>query len=384
MSANMPPVHPETFAAQAGGDIEPETGGIVQPLHLSTTYIRDPDNAYRKGFIYGRPDNLTVQQAETVLTHLEGGAASLLSGSGMTAATCAFLALERPAHIVAPEVMYWGLKLWLASDAKSHSLDVTFVDTSSIANIAAAIQPGRTKMIWLETPSNPLWSLADIEAIANLAKDHGLLLGVDSTVATPVLTQPLALGADVVMHAATKYLNGHSDVVAGSLTFARKDTYFERAERLRRMQGGILGPFEAMLLMRGMRTLHLRVAHQSRAAMAIAKHFAADPRIAGVLYPGLETHPGHALAAKQMRGGYSGMLSVRVKAGTDAAVRAAAHVKIWKRATSLGGVESLIEHRASVEGAGSPCPPDLLRLSVGLEHVDDLIADLDSALGANA
>ena len=280
--------------------------------------------------------------------------------------------------------MYWGLKLWLASDAKSHSLDVTFVDTSSIANIAAAIQPGRTKMIWLETPSNPLWSLADIEAIANLAKDHGLLLGVDSTVATPVLTQPLALGADVVMHAATKYLNGHSDVVAGSLTFARKDTYFERAERLRRMQGGILGPFEAMLLMRGMRTLHLRVAHQSRAAMAIAKHFAADPRISGVLYPGLETHPGHALAAKQMRGGYSGMLSVRVKAGTDAAVRTAAHVKIWKRATSLGGVESLIEHRASIEGAGSPCPPDLLRLSVGLEHVDDLIADLDSALGANA
>ena len=384
MSAKLPPVHPETFAAQAGGDIEPETGAIVPPLHMSTTYIRDPDNAYRKSYIYGRPDNLTVRQAEAVLTHLEGGAATLLSGSGMTAATCAFLALERPAHIVAPDVMYWGLKLWLATDAKSHGLDVTFVDTSKIEAVEAAMQPGRTKMIWLETPSNPLWSLADIAAAATLAKMHRALLGVDSTVATPVLCQPLALGADVVMHAATKYLNGHSDVIAGSLTFAQKDTYFERAERLRRMQGGILGPFEAMLLMRGMRTLHLRVAHQSRTAMAVARHFAADPRIAQVLYPGLETHPGHVVAAKQMRGGYSGMLSVRVKAGADAAIRTAAHVKVWKRATSLGGVESLIEHRASIEGSDSLCPPDLLRLSVGLEHVDDLIADLDQALGANA
>ena len=384
MTDKLPPVHPETFAAQAGGDIDADTGAIVPPLHMATTYIRDPENTYSKGFIYGRPDNLTIRQAEAVLTRLEGGAATLLSGSGMTAATCAFLALERPAHIVAPDVMYWGLKLWLREDAKSHGLDVTFVDTSRTENIAAAIQPGRTKMIWLETPSNPLWSLADIAAAAALAKAHGLILGVDSTVATPVLSQPLKLGADVVMHAATKYLNGHSDVVAGSLTFARKDAYFDRAERLRRMLGGILGPFEAMLLMRGMRTLHIRVAHQSRSAMTVAKHFAADPRIAEVLYPGLEVHPGHAIAARQMHGGYSGMLSIRVKAGTAAAIKTAAHVKIWKRATSLGGVESLIEHRASIEGAGSPCPPDLLRLSVGLEHVDDLIADLDQALGTNA
>ena len=277
-----------------------------------------------------------------------------------------------------------GLKLWLHEDAKSHGLDVTFVDTSRIENIAAAIQPGRTKMIWLETPANPLWTLSDIAAASALAKANGAILGVDSTVATPVLSQPLKLGADVVMHAATKYLNGHSDVVAGSLTFARMDAYFERAERLRKMLGGILGPFEAMLLIRGMRTLHLRVAHQSRAAMSVAKHFAADPRVAEVLYPGLPSHPNHDIAVKQMHGGFSGMLSVRVKAGTDAAIRTAAQVKIWKRATSLGGVESLIEHRASVEGAGSPCPPDLLRLSVGLEHVDDLIADLDQALGTNA
>ncbi len=383
MTDKLPPVHAETFAAQAGGDVDAETGAIVPPLHMATTYIRDADNAYSKGYVYGRPDNLTVRQAEAVLTRLEGGAATLLSGSGMTSATCAFLALERPAHVIAPEVMYWALKLWLREDAKSHGLDVTFVDASRIENIAAAIKPGITKMIWLETPANPLWTLSDIAAAAGLARQHGALLAVDSTVATPVLSQPLALGADVVMHAATKYLNGHSDVVAGSLTFARRDDYFGRAERVRRMLGGILGPFEAMLLMRGMRTLHVRVAHQSRAAMAVAKHFAADPRIVEVLYPGLQTHAGHAIAARQMRGGYSGMLSVRVKAGTAAAIRTAAQVKVWKRATSLGGVESLIEHRASIEGLGSPCPPDLLRLSVGLEHVDDLIADLDQALGAN-
>ncbi len=384
MSAKLPPVHPATFAAQAGGVIEPETGAIVPPLHMATTYLRDPDNAYTKGYVYGRPDNLTVRQAEAVLTNLEGGAATLLSGSGMTAATTAFFALERPAHIIAPDVMYWALKLWLSDDAKSHGITATFVDTSRPAAIAAAIQPGRTKMIWLETPANPLWTISDIAAVSALAHNAGAVLAVDSTVATPVLSRPLGLGADVVMHAATKYLNGHSDVVAGSLTFAKQDAYFDRAVRVRKMLGGILGPFEAMLLMRGMRTLHVRVAHQSRSAMAIAKHFAADPRISHVLYPGLETHPGHTIAARQMQGGFSGMLSVRVKAGTDAAIRTAANVHVWKRATSLGGVESLIEHRASIEGTGSPCPPDLLRLSVGLEHVDDLIADLDRALGTNA
>ncbi len=384
MTEKLPPVHAETFAAQAGGDIDAETGAIVPPLHMATTYLRDPDNAYSKGYVYGRPDNLTVRQAEAVLTRLEGGAVTLLSGSGMTAATCAFLALQRPAHVVAPDVMYWALKMWLREDAKSHGLDVTFVDASRVENIDAAIRPGVTKMIWLETPANPLWTISDIAAVSKLAHDHGALLAVDSTVATPVLSQPLQLGADVVMHAATKYLNGHSDVVAGSLTFARKDAYFERAERLRKMLGGIIGPFEAMLLMRGMRTLHVRVAHQSKSAMAIAKRFAADSRIAEVLYPGLDSHAGHRIAASQMTGGFSGMLSIRVKAGTDAAIKTAAYVKIWKRATSLGGVESLIEHRASIEGAGSPCPPDLLRLSVGLEHVDDLIADLDQALGSNA
>jgi cystathionine gamma-synthase len=384
MTSKLPTVMPETFAAQAGGDIDAETGAIVQPIHLATTYIRDPDNAYSKGYVYGRPDNLTVRQAEAVITRLEDGAATLVSGSGMTAATCAFLALERPAHVVAPEVMYWALKLWLREDARSHGIEVTFVDGASLADIAKAVRPGQTKMIWLETPANPLWTISDIAGAAKIAHDAGAVLAVDSTVATPVLTQPLKHGADVVMHAATKYLNGHSDVVAGSLTFARKDAYFQRAERVRRMLGGILGPFEAALLIRGMRTLHVRVAAQVKAAQRIAEHFARDPRVVQVLYPGLPSFVGHDVAARQMSGGFSGMLSIRVKAGEAAAVRTAAHVKVWKRATSLGGVESLIEHRASIEGAGSPCPTDLLRLSVGLEAVDDLIADLEQALGANS
>jgi cystathionine gamma-synthase len=384
MTIDQKTVHPATFAAQAGGVIDAETGAVVPPIHVATTYIRDPDNQYRKGFVYGRPDNLTVRQCEDVLSALEGGAASLISGSGMTSATSAFLALERPAHVIAPEVMYWALKLWLKEDAASHGITVTFVDAANLDDIQRAVRPGETKMIWLETPANPLWTISDIAAAAKIAHAAGALLAVDSTVATPVLTQPLTHGADLVMHAATKYLNGHSDVVAGALVFARKDAYFDRSVRLRKMLGGILGPFEASLLLRGMRTLHVRVAHQTQAAMAIAKHFAADPRVVAVLYPGLATDPGHAIAARQMTGGFSGMLSIRVRAGEAAAIRTAAHVKLWKRATSLGGVESLIEHRASIEGAGSPCPTDLLRLSVGLEDVGDLIRDLEQALGTNS
>jgi cystathionine gamma-synthase len=374
---------PATIAAQAGGVIDGETGAVVPPIHLATTYIRDPDNAYSKGYVYGRPDNLTIRQTEHVIADLEGGAICHLSSSGMTAATTAFLALERPAHVIAPTVMYWALKLWLSEDAASLGITVTFVDTSDLAAIKQAIRPSQTKMIWLETPANPLWTISDIAAVAAIAHQAGAILGVDSTVATPVLTRPLALGADVAMHAATKYLNGHSDVVAGALVFAKIDGYFERASRTRKMLGGILGPFEAALLMRGLRTLHVRVAHQCQTALAIAQHFAKDPRVATVLYPGLPSHPGHDVAARQMIGGFGGMLSVRVKAGEAAAIRTAANVKVWKRATSLGGVESLIEHRASVEGVGSPCPTDLLRLSAGLEDVGDLIADLDAALGAN-
>ena len=220
---------PETVAAQAGGAIDEETGGIVPPLHVTTTFLRDPDNQYRKGYIYGRADNATVRQVENVLTQLEGGAASLVLASGMAAATTAFLALERPAHVVAPNVMYWGLRKWLLEDAPGLGIEATFVDAGDPAAIRAAVRPGRTRLVWTETPANPLWTITDIEEAARIAHDAGAVLAVDSTVPTPVLMNPIALGADVVMHSATKYLNGHSDVVAGALVFARKDAHFERA-----------------------------------------------------------------------------------------------------------------------------------------------------------
>jgi cystathionine gamma-synthase len=373
---------PETVAAQAGGAMDEETGGIVPPLHVTTTFLRDPDNQYRRGYSYGRADNATVRQVENVMTQLEGGAVSLVLASGMAAATTAFLALGRPAHVVAPNVMYWGLRKWLLEDAPGLGIEATFVDASDTAAIRAAVRPGRTSLVWVETPANPLWTITDIEEAARIAHDAGALLAVDATVPTPVLMNPIALGADIVMHSGTKYLNGHSDVVAGVLVFAAKGGNFERAARARSMLGAILGPFEAALLLRGLRTLHVRVRHQCASALAIARHFARHPRVEAVLYPGLETHPGHAIAARQMRGGFGGMLSVRVKGGESAAIATAANVKLWKRATSLGGVESLIEHRASIEGAGSPCPPDLLRLSVGLESTDDLIGDLEQAIGA--
>ena len=378
---SKPKWQPSTIAAQAGGAVDPVTGAIVPPIQMASTFERDPDNAYRRGYVYARPDNPNVRQAESVLQALEGAAACLLMGSGMAAATTAFLALERPAHVVAPEVMYWALKGWLANTAPTLGIEATFVDATNPDAIRAAIRPGQTRMIWIETPANPLWGISDIAAAAEAAHQAGALLGVDSTVATPVLSQPIALGADIVMHSATKYLNGHSDIIAGALCFAREDAMLDRAKGLRSGLGAVLSPFEASLLLRGMRTLHVRVAHQSAAAMTIARHFAADRRVAEVLYPGLPG-PGHNVAAKQMRGGFSGMLSIRVAGGETAAIGVAARVKLWKRATSLGGVESLVEHRASVEGTGTPCPPDLLRLSVGLEDPADLIADLDQALSS--
>lgn len=377
-------VSPETFAAQAGGAIDAETGAVVAPIHITTTYERDADLGYSKGLIYGRPDNATVTQVEAVITELEAGATSLLFPSGMAAATSLFLSLPRPAHVIAPKVMYWSLRNWLATDAQSFGIEATFVDTTDTDAVARAIRPGETSLVWLETPANPLWQIADIRAIAAIANWAGAALAVDSTCATPVLTQPLRLGADVVMHSATKYLNGHSDVLAGSLTFADAESEVAVAARkLRSAHGAVIGPFEAALLLRGMRTLHVRVGHQCRSAQAIAETLNRHRNVAEVLYPGLTSSPGHARAASQMTGGFGGMLSVRIKGGEMAAVAAAARLNVWKRATSLGGVESLVEHRASIEGAASPCPPDLLRLSVGLEGVNDLIADLDQALTSN-
>jgi cystathionine gamma-synthase len=350
-------------------------------LHAATTFVRDPDNQYRRGRSYGRADNPGYDQPQALLTALEGGVASLLFASGMAAAAAVFQSLDRGAHVVAPQVMYWGLRSWLKTFARDWGIEVGFVDTTDLAALQAAMLPGRTRIVWIETPANPLWSVTDIAAAADIAHAAGALLAVDSTAATPVLTRPMSLGADLVMHSATKYLNGHSDVVAGSLTAARADEFWARLAATRSAGGAILGGFEAWLLLRGMRTLHLRVERACHSAQRIAAALSDHPRVGKVLYPGLPSHPGHSIAVRQMQGGFGGMLSIRVAGGAEAAIAAAARVKIWTRATSLGGVESLIEHRASIEGADSPAPPDLLRLSVGIEDPDDLVADLEAALG---
>jgi cystathionine gamma-synthase len=371
-----------TLAAQALGFVEPATKAVVPPLHVATTFVRDPDNQYRSGYAYGRPDNATTRQAEAVLARLEGAYEAALFGSGMAAATAIMLGLPPGARIVASQVMYWAYRRWLAGDATRFGYRVEFVDTSDLAATASAIQRGATALVYIETPSNPLWSISDIAAVAEIAHAAGALLACDSTVATPVFTRPLQLGADLVMHSASKYLNGHSDVIAGAVVAAKPTETFERIKTVRTQLGAVSGPFEAWLLLRGMRTLDVRARTQAATALLLARRLADHPAIAQVLYPGLPTHEGHAIAARQMSGGFGGMLSIRLKGGEAAAVAVAARVELWKRATSLGGVESLLEHRASVEGAGSPCPTDLLRLSVGLEDPEDLLSDLEQALGA--
>ncbi len=370
-----------SLVAQALGRIDPVTKALVPPLHLASTYLRDPDNGYSSGYVYGRADNATVRDTESVIAMLEEAeAGALLFSSGMAAATACFLALEPGDHVVASSVMYWGLRTWLLTEGRRWGLDVELVETDDLAALATALRPGRTKLVWIETPSNPLWRITDIAGAAALAHRAGARLAVDSTCASPFHTRPLTLGADIVMHSATKVLNGHSDIIAGVLAGTRADAYWDRLRIIRASHGAILGPFEAYLLQRGLKTLFVRSAAQARAAAELAERFSGHPDVARVLYPGLPQHPGHDLAARQMENGFGYMLSIQVRGGEAAAVAAAAEVTLWKRATSLGGVESLIEHRSSIEGPGTPCPPDLLRLSTGIEDPADLHADLDRAL----
>ena len=374
--------HPESLTAQALGWVDESTRAISPPIHMSSTYLRDADNGYSSGRVYIRDQNPAFDQAEALITELEHGQQTLLFASGMAAATAVFQALRPGDHVLAPKVMYWSLRNWLTGFAVSWGLNVELIDMTDGAAVHAAIRPGVTKLVWVETPANPLWTITDIRATAEIAHSAGALLAVDSTSATPVLTQPLLLGADLVMHSATKYLNGHSDLSAGSITTRMDNEHWQRLRAVRAQMGATLGSMESWLLLRGMRTLYLRVRTASESALRIAEHFHDDPRVAEVLYPGLSDSQGHEVAVRQMRGGFGGMLSIRVSGGEQAAIAVAANTTLWKRATSLGGVESLIEHRASAEGAGTPAPRDLLRLSVGIERVDDLIDDLDRALSA--
>ena len=371
---------PATLAAQALGWVDERTRAVAPLLHASSTFLRDEDNQYRSGRNYARADNPAFDQPEALLAALEGGADAMLFASGMAAATAVFQSLKPGEHLVAPKVMYWSLRNWIAGFAETWGIAVDFADMSDLDAVRRTIQPGRTKLVWTETPGNPLWNITDIAAVADIAHNAGAQLAVDSTVATPVLIQPIALGADIVMHSATKYLNGHSDIVAGALITRANDEFWERVGNNRIHLGGILGSFESWLLLRGMRTLFPRVRAACASAQKLAEALASHANVHEALYPGLPRFRGHEIAARQMKGGFGGMLSIRVRGGEQAAIATAAKVQIWKRATSLGGVESLIEHRASIEGPGTPCPHDLLRLSVGLEDSDDLIADLSQAI----
>jgi cystathionine gamma-synthase len=369
---------PRTIAARATDWSDPSSLSLTPPIHVATTYLRDADNGYSSGLVYGRMDNASIHQSESQVAQLERACEAMVFSSGMAAATSIFLALP-PTHIVAPTVMYWGLRTWLR-DVERFGHTVSFVDMSKLDDVRSAIVPGRTGLVWIETPSNPLWTLTDIAAVAECAHAAGAVVCADSTVATPVLTRPLEHGVDIVMHSATKYLNGHSDVVAGVLATAERTELWTRIRRLRDQHGAVLGPFDSWLLSRGIRTVDLRVREQSRSALDLAERLLGHPALSAVLYPGLASHPGREIAVRQMTGGFGGMLSLRIKQGCKGAIAVAAQAQLWHRATSFGGTESLIEHRSSIEGEGSPCPDDLLRLSVGLEDADDLYRDLIQAL----
>lgn len=368
-----------TMTVQTPVGLDAPGNGLVGSIHLATTFTRDESYAYASDHVYGRADNPTLRLTEALVASLERACSAMLFGSGMSAAIAVFMGLDRASHVIASASMYYGLKRWLAGiDRFGHSIE--FVDTTDLAALWAAIERRAPDLVWIETPSNPLWAITDISAVSRLAHAVGAVVCVDSTVATPVFTRPIELGADIVMHSATKYLNGHSDVSAGALAAARPSALWDRITDFCAEQGAGLGAFDAWLLARGLRTLDIRVRAQAASAARLARRLVDHPSVASVFYPGLPDHPGHAVAARQMSGGFGGMLSIRVKGGPEAALTTAGAVRVWRRATSLGGVESLIEHRASMEGAGPSCPDDLLRLSVGIEDPDDLWADLDRAL----
>src|SRR6516165_1851602 len=373
-------LHPRTRVAQGLGRVAIPYRDIVPPLYVSTTYERGADGAYPGGRGYSRPDNPTYDQAEALIGSLEGAAGALLFASGQAAAAALFQALAPGDRVLAPRNMYWGLRKWLLDFAAPWGIALEFYENASIDDLAGKARAVRPQVIWIETPANPTWDVTDIAAASEIAREVGAIVAVDSTAATPILTRPLELGAHIVMHSATKYLNGHSDVVAGALATAHDDPLWQRIRYVRGSGGAVLGPMEAWLLLRGMRTLYLRVLAACANAQAIARRFQSHPKLSHVLYPGLKRHPGHEVAARQMRGGFGGMMSVRLNGGEEAARAFAAKLRVFKRATSLGSVESLAEHRASVEGPGSLCPTDLVRLSIGIEDTGDLIADIEQAL----
>lgn len=372
---------PETLLARGGGAHDPATGGVAPAIQLSSTYMRGTDNALLTENFYARYGTPNGRQAETAIAQLEGAAAAHLFSSGMAAALAVFRALPAGAHVVAARRGYFSIIAWLMEQHERRALDVSFFDPREPETLAGQVRKGETRLVWIETPVNPVYEVVDIAATADVARGAGALLGVDSTAATPLLTRPIEHGADIVFHSATKYLNGHSDVLAGVLC-TRDETLplWKAIEQERTVGGATLGAFEAWLLLRGMRTMHLRVRQQCESAMHIAHELEKHPAVARVTYPGLESHAQHAIAVRQMQGGFGGMMSFEVKGGAASALGVVSKLELVKVATSLGGVETLIEHRRSIEGPQSDVPEGLLRLSVGCEHPDDIWADLNAAL----
>jgi cystathionine gamma-synthase len=368
----------ETLAIHAGQTPDPTTGAVMAPIHLSTTFERRADGTYPAGFVYTRTENPNRAAVEANLTALEGGSGAAAFSSGMAAIAAIFQALTPGDHVVFPDDAYFGAGRLLREIMAPWGLSYSVANMADADAVRAAVQPN-TRLVWVETPSNPLLKITDIAAVAQIAHDAGARCAVDNTWPSPTGQQPLALGADLVMHATTKYLGGHSDLLGGAVIARAADDFFERIRVVQKIGGAVPSPFDCWLLLRSIRTLPYRMRAHSEHAQRVAAFLAEHPAVATVHYPGLPTHPGHAIARKQMRQ-FGGMLSIQVRGGAEAAIWVAGRVKLFTQATSLGGVESLIEHRASVEGPHTTTPADLLRISIGLEHPDDLIADLAQAL----
>ncbi|MDQ7948189.1 MAG: aminotransferase class I/II-fold pyridoxal phosphate-dependent enzyme [Pedobacter sp.] len=367
----------ETQAIHALNAAKNATGDVTMPISLSTTFLRAEDGGYPGGHMYSRVSNPNRSALESVLSALEFGDDSCAFSSGNTAGMAVFQALDPGSHIICPDDMYWGLKKQLQV-LFAQTLTFDFIDLTDLEAVASYIK-SNTAMVWAETPSNPLLKLTDITALAGICKKHQLKLVVDSTFASPILQNPILLGADITMHSSTKYLGGHSDVLGGSLTTAKKDAFWEKIKTVQQVGGAVPSPFDCFLLVRSIKTLAYRMNGHCNNALKLAQFLHAHPKIEDVFYPGLPHHPQHELAKNQMKD-FGGMLSILVKDGEEAAKRLVNTVKLFTQATSLGGVESLIEHRASVEGPDTKTPRNLVRISVGLEHIDDLIADLNAAL----
>jgi cystathionine gamma-synthase len=380
MTAKDRPLSPATRAAQALGRIDPRTGAVVPGIEPATTFARDADYGARQPYIYARDGGPTVEHAEAVLADLDGAARSFVFASGMAAFVALMETLSSGDRVAAPQVMYHGGLAWLWRLAARRGIGLDLFDAGADGALEAALRPGATRIVWIETPTNPTWDVIDVAAAASAARGAGAILAVDATAAPPCTMQTLALGADVAFHSGTKYLGGHSDLTAGVLSLAASGPLADEILQVRTLMGSVIQPFEAWLLVRGMRTLFLRYERASATALAVARRLAAHPAVGRVLYPGLPSHPHHAVAAAQMTGGFGGMLSIELRGGFAAARAVACATRVFVPATSLGGVESLIEHRRAIEGPDSLVPENLLRLSIGIEDAEDLIADLEAAL----